>query len=297
MKPRIHSWLLCLGILQSTNLSAISIVYNLRIAQATKQPIFDKDNKDHSVIVALLYDQYQKKYSGVYQNFLGGLGSFIYNFDVNYARVDFAAAQIQENINNITRFSGAEADDVLFTYGRNFAINKKSTLTLSGFLGIPTHDLFRLQRVDFGYSQVGTGLQVDGSYIVNPGGLILYAARYLYFVPRKATDNLCNNYIFSIGNIGDILFAYKNNWSQSGIELGYTLRSNFGSHSCPSLDDVTQRTNYTRSNFYFIYKYKFLINEVSNRLMFNISYGFDHGRQEFNSKYIVTLWASWNIRF
>lgn len=278
-------------------LSAISIVYNFRIAQVTKQPIVENGEERDYSIVGLLFDQFQKKYDGVHQNFVGGLASFIYNFKPYYFRTDFSVAHIKASLDHVTTFSGTRTDDLLFTLGRNFTLNNKAVMTFSGLFGVPTHEILTLQHADFGYGQYGLGIQLDGSYILCDTHALLYGVRYIYYGPRKAADDLGNKYTFTIGNLADLLFAYKYNWLAHGIECGYTWRSDFGADISPSLDDTVQKTEYLRSNFYFIYKYRFMIDEVANRLLFNISYGFDHKPKIYGNQYIVTLWASWNVRF
>lgn len=291
----------CSGIVWYTHVAAMSIVYNFRIAQITKQPIVEKpEGKDHKnhVIVALLFDQYQKKYcTNTHQNFGGGLGAFIYDFKSYYFRTDVAVAHIKERSNCITTFSGTETDDILFTLGRNFTIDENASITWSGLFGVPTHKIYRLQHVEFGYSQVGIGVQLDGLYALNSKGTFLYGARYIYFVPKKALDSTGQNYMFTIGNIGDLLFAYKNKWGHHGLEFGYTAKSRFGADVYPSFDEIIEKTNYIRSNLYIVYKYKFLIHDIHNRFLFNIGYGFDHKPKIYGNKYIVTLWTSWNISF
>lgn len=292
-----YARLLVLSMVPYISSSAVSIVYNFRIAQITKQPIVESVYDHNYTLVALFFDQFQKKYSDVRQNFLGGLASFIYDFEPYYFRTDFSSAHIKEVIDHATTYSGIKTDDILFTLGRNFKLNNKAVMTLSGLFGIPTHEIFTLQHIDFGYGQVGLGVQLDGSYILCDTHTLLYGIRYLYFVPRKAVDEAGDTYTFTIGNIVDVLFAYKYNWLSHGLECGYTFRSDFGAHISPNLDDTVKKTDYIRSNFYFVYKYKFMIDEIANRLLFNISYGFDHRPKVYGNQYIVTLWASWNIHF
>lgn len=298
MKCTIQKYLLFFIVFYHANLLPISMVYNFRIAQITKQPIIEKSTDNEHSLIALIFDQYRKKDDNIFQNFIGGLGSYIHDFEPYYFRTDFAVSHIKEVTDHTTTFSGTETDDILFTIGRNFILNDRTTMTLSWLFGIPTHRIFRLQHTDFGYSQIGTGIQFDGSYALNHKSDLLYGARYIYFVPRKALDDLDQKHTFTIGNIGDLLLAYKNNWDKHhGIELGYTARFRFGAHIYPNLDEFVKKTNYIRSNFYIAYKYKFLLNTVSNRLIWYLSYGFDHKPKVFGNKYIVTLWGSWNIRF
>lgn len=289
--------LLLIHLLAYVPLHAISIVYNFRIAQITKQPIVEKTIERPNSIVALIFDQYRKKYSGTKQNFFGGLSSYIYDFKSYYFRTDFAVSHIKEKNDGTITFSGTETDDILFTMGHNWTISDHSVLTLSGLFGIPTHKILRLKHIDFGYSQVGLGIQFDGSHYFNHICALLYGTRYIYFVPRTAQDALCNKYHFTIGNVADFLIANKNSWKHHGFELGYSARFRFGCHCNPHFDEIVEKTNYIRSNFYFVYKYKFFIKQVSNRFLLNFSYGFDHVSKTFGNKSIITVWGSWNVRF
>jgi len=297
MKHRIHRYLLLFGLLLHTPLSAISIVYNFRIAQITKQPLVETPRKQNHTFVTLLFDQYQQKYEPVNQNFVGGLGSYIFGFSSNYIRADFAVSHIKEHTKGITTFSGTETDDFLITLGHNFRIKDKTSLTLSGLFGFPTHDIHTLQHVDFGYGQFSAGLQLDGSTNLHHDNALIYGARYIYLVPRHACDNVGESHKFTIGNDADLLFAYKQYWHKHGIELGYTSRFDFGAHVCPSFDDIVEKTNYIRSNFYFVYKYKFHIRNVAHRFLFNLSYGLDHKPKIYGNKFIITLWTSWDVNF
>jgi hypothetical protein len=121
--------------------------------------------------------------------------------------------------------------------------------------------------------------------------------RYIRFFERHAFDDAHARYLFTLGNVEDVLVAYKHSWPKHGAECGYTSRVQFGAAVCPSFDDIVERTNYVRSSFYAVYKYKFAIRETLNRLLLNIGYGFDHRPHEYGNKYIVTLWGSWNINF
>jgi len=281
-----------------TNLVSISIVYNFRLAQITQQPIFEKTDDINHIIIALAFDQYRKKYTrSIHQNFLGALGSFIYDPRPYYFRTDFAVSHIKEKTKSKTTFSGAETDDILFTLGRNFKINEYASLTFAGLFGIPTHKVFRLQRIDVGYSQVGLGMQFDGLYQLHHRTGLVYGARYIYFVPRNALGKPNQKYTLTIGNVADLIIALKNNWNNHGFELGFTERFRFGAHITPSLPDFTKKTNYIRSTFYATYKYRFLIRTVQNRFLLNFSYGLDTNSKIFGNRYIITVWASWNVSF
>lgn len=224
------------------------------------------------------------------------LAAYLYSFKSFYTRIDCAFSQIHETKNKKTRFTDTETDDILFTAGYNHKINYKSQLTVSALFGVPTHRILRLRHVDFGYSQVGTGLQCDGSYGIAHQATLLYGARYIYFIPGKA-DRSRNRYTFSIGNIGDLLLAVKRDWTHQGLELGYTYRAQFGARSTPHSESIVQKTNYVRNNFYIVLKSKFVYNTIAHRFLWNFSYGFDQKPKRYGNKIILTIWGSWNIRF
>ncbi len=226
------------------------------------------------------------------------MASFIYDFYSYYFRTDLAVSNIKA-VHDGTNFTGTETDDLLFTFGRNFITkNKRSVTTLSLLFGLPTHGDFALKHPQFGYAQVGIGGQIDGCYTMNKKiGDFLYGARYIYFAPRNAYDDLGVKHKFTIGNTTDILLAYKNFWNKNGMEFGYTLRFQYGAHVYPDFDDIVKKTEYIRSYYYLVYKYKFKVNNVSNRFLFNISYGFDHRPKVYGNKYLIILWSSWSVSF
>ena len=175
--------------------------------------------------------------------------------------------------------------------------NERHIMTFSGLFGIPTHRLYRLQHADFGYGLVGLGVQLDGVYSLTPINSLLYGIRSIHFIPRQGKDPDCREHRFTLGNIADLFLADKNTWRNHGLEYGYTARFRFGAQCSPPYDEIVQKANCIRSNFYIVYKYKFDVNEVANRLLFYLSYGFDHTPRVYGNKYIVTLWTSWNAAF
>ena len=220
---RIFVGLLFFSSMYYAHLDAISIVYNFRIAQITKQPLGENVQNERLAII-LPFDQFQKKHSGVFQNFAGALGAYIYGMESFYARADFAFSYVKETFEHMTTFTGIQTDDLLFTAGYNFK-QEHGRVTLSGLFGVPTHQIVALKHVPFGYSQVGLGAQFDGTVNIGNGEqAFIYGARYIYFVPRNAKDDLGATYKYTIGQTADLLAAYKKNWPVHGIEFGYTAR-------------------------------------------------------------------------
>lgn len=270
----------------------------MRISHVTKSVLLEPDSRKYN-IVALLFDQYQTKYAGcINQNFAGIFGSVSYNFFTNwYARMDSAFAHIHQKTAGIETFSDTETDDILFYLGHISKLNERAKLTISGLFSIPTHQIFTLQHPAMGYGQVGVGIQFDGAYNLGCDFRILYGARYVHFIARDALGSDCNCYDFTIGNLGDLLIAMKKIWDLHGLEWGYTARWNFGAQVSPCYADIVTQTNYIRNNFYLVYNYDFFVQDVRNRLYFNIAYGFDSKPKTFGNKHIITGWFSWNLKF
>jgi len=300
MKSKFRKFLLIILsiiIFKYSNLNNVSMVYNFRLAQITKQFQFDKEENNNSTILFLFFDQFRKKYTNTAQNFIGGFGSFIRDYKSFYLRIDSAFSHTTEKKNKTVDFSGTQTDDILFSFGDNFFRNDKNIVTFTGLVGVPTHRILRLKHVDFGYGQFSIGIQLDGSYsfLQNHKNILLYGARYIYFVPGNAIDNDQKKHTFSIGNMVDLLIAHKNRWGDHSLEYGYSAKFRFGAKVFPKFDEIIEKTNYIRSNFYIAYSYKFLIKNITNKIFANLSYSFDHVPKKFGNKFIVVFWTSWNI--
>lgn len=285
-----------MAILYQINLYSISVVYNFRIAEVTRQPIFDKETDTRNIVLGLLFDQYQQKYCGdITQNFFGALGSWIYRFDSSYFRTDFAGAHVDQTEKCATTFTGNNTDDILFTFGHNFRFNKIST-TISGSVGFPTHKSLNLLHSDVGTGQIGLAVQFDAAFPLSEQRDFLIGTRYLHFFPRAACGPLNREFIFGIGNVIDVRVAHNQRWNHHGLEIGFTQQWSFGATVEPFVQAIIDATNRRRTAFYGVYKYHFLINDIKNGLLFTISYGFDN-KNRFSNKHIVTAWAAWGVSF
>ncbi len=274
-----------------------SVVYNFRIAQITKEHIFEPENKRPYTFIGLLFDEVsQKRYNDIHRNYFGGLGTFIYSWESYFLRADFAVAQVQQTDID-SHFKDTQTDDFLITLGKNFLISNHANLTFSGLFGFPTHPVYALQKPYFGFGQYGIGAQLDSVYRFNQNNSLLLGGRYIYFVPRSATDDHCMKHIFSIGNLIDFLVASKNVWGKHGVEIGFTPRFSFGAKVYPSFDTIVEKSNYIRASWYAVYQYKFKYHSTIQRFLFNIASGFDIAPKRYGHKYIVFLWAAWDVKF
>lgn len=278
--------------------SAISVVYNFRIAQITRQRIAHPQNQKFNSLSALLFNFFQKgKYRDVRENYTGGLTTYNRNFkEKYYFRADLAAAHTHQTLENIRTVSATELDDILFTTGRNFEISDKSRVTLSGVLGLPTHAVNTLERAGFGVGQVGVGAQLDGLYKLAKPIDFLWGTRYNYFVPRSAFDATGNCYKFTIGSIADVLVALQtSNQLAHGLEVGYDARWGFGINACPVIPKLDE-LNYMRNNWYLVYKYTFVTERVAHRLLLTFSYGSDARPKKLGYQAFM-VWGAWGVAF
>lgn len=299
MKHKIFRLFLITLSLTYCNLFAVSMVYNFRIAQITKRFQFGNEGDKHWTLLGLFFDQWRKKPERLFQTFVGGFGSLIYGYESFYFRMDSAFSRITQKQKHTKPFCDVETDDILFSFGYNFLKNKSNLGTATLLTGVPTHQILRLKHVDFGYGQYSIGAQIDAShsFFSDYRYIFLYGFRYIKFFSRCAIDNTNKKHNFSIGNMVDIFIANKNNWEPHSLEYGYTAKFRIGAKVYPKFDEIIEKTNYIRSNFYAVYRYKFMIKDVSNKILVNLSYGFDHLPKKFGNKYIIMFWASWNVHF
>lgn len=281
--------------------SAISMVYNLRIAETTKrQPTDDMFNKLSTPILTL-FEQWRKKGPDTNEFIGGGLASYIALLHPFYLRVDFAVAHASEKSNDIF-FARTQTDDLLLSAGYDFSLNALNRFTFSGLLGIPTHKDSILQGIQFGYGHAAIGGQLDGSFTFahHENQSIRSAARYIRFVPRGTThcvENQQLHYTFNVGNLMDLFIAWHNKLGNSRLEYGYNPSFLFGAKITPNDPIFIKANNYIRNSFYGNYKYRFLIKHIANAVQVSASYGFDIHPKVIGRSQIINIWGSWIVNF
>lgn len=299
MKRKFLLLLLILQIFTYSPIFALSLVYSFRVSQVTRQPIVKIQEKRPNSMTYLLFDLFQKMHGfNVKENYGGGMITYNRNFGQHcYFRADIAAANVHQKTNGILNTNVTEPDDILFTIGRNFQAGDKAKVTVSGLFGIPTHSIYTLERVGFGYGQVGLGIQIDGLYKFARPVDFIWGARYNYFVPGNAVYLNGDSYKFSTGNIVDGLIALQtSNLLSHGLEGGYAPRWGFGVKACPNNIPNLDLLNYMRHNFYLVYKYTFLGKHAAHRLLLTLSYGVDQWPKNYGYD-AVMVWGSWSIAF
>lgn len=287
----------CIGlVLLNDALMALSLVYSFRVAQITQRPIVqEKDNKPDS-LAPLIFDYFQKsKNFNIRENYAGGFVTYNHNYTKNFFRADFAVAHVGQTVDCKKTVDVIEPDDILFTVGRNIFHNERSSMTVSGLLGLPTHAINTLERVGFGNGQVGVGVQLDGVFKLQSCNFI-WGSRYNYFIPRTAYDKNQNKYNFTVGSIADVLVAVESkNILGHGGEAGYGGRWGFGAQATPTIA-ILDRLSYMRNTFYGVYHYTFLTPQCAHRLLLSLSYGFDSKPKRFAYDAWMVL-GSWGIAF
>lgn len=307
------------GLLLSSSIinATISLVYNLRIAESTKQQIFEKSPHPCTLSSTIISNNRIKR-DHTKHNLLGLLESFSYANPNFYIRADFAFGQIREATliatqNLCSTHSGAcirkhsvfkelETDDILLKSGYSYSVNSKTKLTISGLLGIPTHKDFVLEHYQLGYGHVGLGIQLDGSFIYSilHKSALRCAFRLIQFIPGHiwhTVDNICKNYKINIGNLIDVFIAHHTVFGHHSFEFGYDQIFFCNGKVSPYLDGAREKINYIRPEFFSTYKYTIVTNHIHHILSATISSGFDIWPKLHGNKRIIEAWFSYRINF
>lgn len=280
--------------------SAITIVYNLRIAESTKRPAFEESDIRYT-IGKTGFNTNRKKLKGIRNNAGGILSTFSYVTPSFFVRADFAFAKVKET-QECSEFSRTQTDDLLLSAGYSLSIKNRTKLTFSGLLGIPTHKDLSLEALQFGSGHVGLGVQIDGAFLYSSPKkhTIRTATRFIHFFARKArykVNNFTRYFDFHLGDVVDLFIAHHHIFGHHSFELGFDQTFVFAAKIFPNFDDTVTRTNYIRSAFYSTYKYRFLLQNLHNALAIAFSYALDITPKEFGNKRIITTWASWSVSF
>lgn len=296
-----------------------TLVYNLRIAQATKHRASELEQAMHvepkitrvrgkkklkpihpfvAAVVGL--DQLRHRKDGVEQNIGGGIGTVVWVSDSLYVRMDFAAAHLKEKKDGICT-SHNQTDDILFSFGITRRLTDHAGFTFSGLFGIPTHKDEGLERLQLGTGHVGIGVQVDASFMYSanhPHHAILAAARLIHFFPGTACATILNQQLrfkADPGNFVDLLVAHYSRWGKNSLELGYNPAFAFGASLCPPLPTIPT-TSVIRNSFYANYRRIFFIRDHASGVGVGVSYSFDN-LPVFGFSRIGTVWVGWGINF
>lgn len=202
---------------------AVTIVYNMRIAEITKRQKLNLSNQNRNILAQTSFGQVRTLKNGFKQRAFGAIASYIRAQESVYLKIDGAYGHVQNNI--LTRtVKRTQTDDILFTGGYSHTVGTYGRLTYSALLGIPTHRDFIFELAQLGTGHVGTGAQIDGSYayVSDRSNVLFAAARLIHFFPRNASPRdpclqplyPCDEYNVKLGNIADLFVAHQINWAK-----------------------------------------------------------------------------------
>jgi len=258
--------------------AAVSLVYNLRIAESTKRQAFEAGENPHKVALTLFNNNRKKRYGAVH-NVLGLLETYSYITPSFYFRTDFAFGQVQDHYKS-SHFKAIETDDLLFKSGYSYTINPKTKFSISGIFGIPTHKDFALEHFEIGFAHFGLGFQLDSSYAYSlpKTSAIRCAFRFIQFLPRKVqvkSDEILKYYNLNIGKLIDLFIAHHTVFDHHSFQVGYDQIFFCDAKIHPFLESTIEKVNYMRPEFFSTYKYTLATHYLHHIFSATISGGFD----------------------
>jgi hypothetical protein len=286
----------CIIYISASFVHADSIVYNLRIAETTKDSDVVARLPEYPLMFTVTpFGQFRKKRDGTQRIFGGGLGTLVYITPTYYFRVDGAFARAVEKYQHVHQ-AHTQTDDILFSAGYSHHFTDRAKMTFSLLFGLPTHEDRHLEIVQFGYAHIGLGPQIDGAFHL--GQLqchsIRAAFRFIHFFPRAIP--LCVNGAqqfvdFNLGNIIYLFLAYHINRGNNRFEVGFD--ESFFHHRRTCTD---QEPTFMRSSYYAVYKRLFVAGNHPAAWALALSYGYDHKIRD-GYKRLITLWTSFRFDF
>jgi hypothetical protein len=114
----------------------VSLVYNLRIAEITRNQAHILKEGSPSIVTPTLFTQFRKDDQNTTE-FVGGLlGTYIYTQDFFYFKVAAAGGNVHAKACDGTVLSQTQADDVLFSAGYGHDFGEQLRMSASLHLGI-----------------------------------------------------------------------------------------------------------------------------------------------------------------
>lgn len=287
-------------------LNGISFVYNLRISETTRRQAPIQAFRPQVALLTFANQTRQRRAIQEYQHIFGVIATLAKFKNSFYTKVDFSVGRTRQYIagTSITPpffCKRVQVDDILFSAGCKIREGKRVKLSVSGLLGIPTHQDNGLTGLSYGTGHVGLGGQLDGSYThtVERGfHQFLCAARIVHFFPR-IVPVLAQTQLFKFwpGDLVDVIVGYRVRIQKNNLEIGYNPTFLLHTTICPNIAGFSEQANYTRSNLYANYARFFKIKDHGAGVGLGVFYGFDHKPRAIGFKNIVTIWGAFGINF
>ena len=295
----LHS-ILMTALICAVQSNAVTFVYNMRIAQITRQQLA-LGNKRLHILGDTLIGQWLQLKNDFHQDAYGSLVTYIRTTPSTYFKIDGALGHVKNNVITNT-FTRTQTDDLLFTGGYGHAVGPHTRIACSALLGVPTHRDFILDLAQFGTGHVGTGLQLDGSHAYNADRTqtLFAAARWIHFFPRNVTSKNpclrplypCPEYRLAIGNLVDLYVSHQITWRKANrFEFGYDASFiGIGSRLCPQIPNFAGSQLYIRNTFFAAYSRLITCKRVKIGFITGLSGAFDSRPQTFGVRRMITAW-------
>ncbi len=280
-------------------LCGVSLVYNLRISETTRRQLLTQKPEHPSIASAVLVDQFYERKDSIRQFDTGLMAVYVYLLKSAYIKLQAAVGHVEQDISLVRlKLTRNQTDDVLLMAGYGFAPTKKTHVTISSVLGIPTHADTGFEGVEFGTGHVGVGFQADSAWFYTDSSSLMAAFRYVYFVPRHVNiPAVPGNFTFCLGNLVDLMFSHLTNIGRHKIEFGYNPTFDIHAKLVPPIASLNVPNGFMRSSFYANYIFMFKAREHISALGLGFSYGFDHRPKIVGYKNIFTVWGVWGLNF
>lgn len=278
------------------------VVYNMRMAATTRA---EEAARYTSLASSTLFDIERTHYNATHTAVTGGLATYIHTEPAWYGRIDFAVGNARGRLGSI-RSSKVQTDDILFTAGYGFNTQRSAKITVSGLVGIPTHNDEGIIIPQFGTGHLGLGAQIDGAFTFrqHPNHSLQAAVRLVHFVPQSnqiTKDLVTQQFRIDIGNLADGFFAYVGTFGDRKnhiFEAGYNPQFLFQSAITPQRAPFPISVDYVRHIFYTSWVCKFNIHsERPHAFSLLFSYAFDSKPKTTGNKHIFVTAIGWGINF
>jgi hypothetical protein len=286
----------------------------MRISTINRRQKFENDKiqQFHHLLSETPFAQWRKIQNGEFkQNNYGMLGSYIYNKDNHYLKIDSAVGRVNSTIigdKNSLKISRTQTDDILFTGGFGQKAGNHVRLAYSGLFGIPTHRNYILEFSQFGIGHIGLGGQIDCAYNYTKNGhhTIFGAIRLIHFLERTVeVNNPCliprythTCYNLKPGNVADLFISHQSSWNKRNrFEFGYDATFGFGASICPTILNFSGTATLIRNSFFGAYSRFIPIHEIPSGIIVALSGGFDSKPKLLGNSYFLTIWGLWGFAF
>lgn len=292
---------------------AISLVYNIRIAEASKKNA--TETLKPYTFTFTPTGAYGKTRNDIITGLIGFLQSATYTHNSFFAQINWAFGETFLTIppltalgtTKFTRIKTFNTDDILIRLGYSYSHTERLSFSFTGHLGIPTHKDLVLQSFPLGYAHVGLGFQFDSQYIYSKPqeNAIRSAFRLIQFIPRTAISSLINQstvtttnrFNINLGTLIDLFISHLSIFGNHRFEFGYDQIIFCNGKIHPFLPLALEFFNFISPQFFVAYNYNHSTKYINHTLSIGTSAGFTIWPNQFGNKISVEPWITYIINF